>query len=300
MKIFESYSPLDEVNSPAFLSPPSYWQEKWQKIKRNRSFLASCGVLLSLIGFAIIGPYLTLYPYDEMNLAFKNLPPSTKFWFGTDELGRDLFTRCCWGARVSILVGFAASLIDVFIGVSYGMIAGVAKRSISEWMMRFIDVVQSIPYLLIVILLVVVMGPGLLTIIVALALTGWINMARIVRVQVLQLKNQEFILAAQGYGASKLRILNRYILPHISGTVLMILTASLPTALFTEAFLSFLGLGVQAPVASWGTLANDGLLALRYYPWRLFFPASLIFLSIFCLNIIGDGLRDVFDEKVKR
>jgi len=267
--------------------------------KVNSTLVFSLCVLSALLIFAIAGPYLALHSYDETNLAFKNLSPDSRFWFGTDELGRDLFTRCCVGARISLIVAFAATFIDLVLGVSYGMISGYGSQKMDEWMMSFIDILQSIPYLLIVILLIVLMGPGLITVICALAITGWMNMARIVRGQVLQLKNQEFVIAAEAYGASKSRIIIRHLLPNVRGQIIVVLMAGISTALFTEAFLSFLGLGVQAPVASWGTLANDGLLALRYYPWRIFFPAFLICLTILSLNLIGDGLRDLFDERKK-
>ncbi len=253
--------------------------------------------LILLVGLSLFGPELSPHTYYAINLVDKNQPPSGHNWFGTDELGRDLFVRCCWGGRVSFFVGLIASLIDLLIGVIVGAISGFSSRKIDTWIMRGLDVLSSIPYLLIVILLTVVMGSGLFSMIVALTLTGWLNMSRIVRSQVLKIRQQDYILAAKGYGATFFRIILRYLIPNIMGTITATLTVTISAAIFAEAFLSFLGLGVQAPIASWGTMANDGLATLRYYPWRLFFPASLICLTLLSLNLIADSLRDTFDPR---
>lgn len=230
----------------------------------------------------------------------KNQPPSSTYWFGTDELGRDLFTRCWWGARISLFVGISASLIDLIIGVMFGAFAGYVGGKTEEWMMRTADVLYAIPYLLVVILLMVIIGPGIFTIIIALTLTGWINMARIVRSQILQLKELDFVKAAIALGASRRRLLLCHLIPNAMGPIIVTVTLTIPSAIFAEAFLSFLGLGVQAPIASWGTMANDGLSALRYYPWRLFFPATFISLTMLSFNLLGDGLRDAFDPRLRR
>ena len=169
-----------------------------------------------------------------------------------------------------------------------------------ELMMRFADILYSLPYLLIVILLMVVMGPGIFTIIIAMTMTGWINMARIVRAQILQLKHIDFATAAHAIGASRTRVLIRHLIPNTIGTIITTMTLTIPAAIFTEAFLSFLGLGVQAPIASWGTMANDGLSALRYYPWRLFFPAAFISFTMLAFNVVGDGIRDAFDPRLRK
>jgi oligopeptide transport system permease protein len=226
------------------------------------------------------------------------LAPGGPFWFGTDELGRDLFVRCCWGLRISLLVGITASLLDLVIGVLFGSIAALAGGRVEESMMRLADILHAIPYLLIVILLMVILGPGLTSLILALALTGWISMARIVRGQVLQLKQQDYVTAAISLGASPGWILRKHLIPNAMGPILVTLTLTIPAAIFAEAFLSFLGLGVQAPIASLGAMASDGLAALRYYPWRLFFPAFFLTLVMLSFNVMGDGLRDAFDPKV--
>jgi oligopeptide transport system permease protein len=281
------------------LNPSSYWKDAWQRLCSNRLAIASLITLFILIMMAIAGPLLTPHKYYETHLHLKNQPPSAQFWFGTDELGRDLFTRVWWGARISLFVGITASFLDLVIGVFYGAMAGFLGGKIEEIMMRVADILYSIPYLLLVILLMVIIGSGITTIILALSLTGWISMARIVRGQILQLKQLDFIKAAHAIGASRKRILLQHLIPNAMGPIIVTLTLTIPTAIFSEAFLSFLGLGVQAPIASWGTMASDGLSALRYYPWRLFFPAGFISITMLCFNLLGDTLRDAFDPRLR-
>jgi oligopeptide transport system permease protein len=278
----------------------SYWQDAWRRLKQNRLAMFGLISLFLLLIMAIIGPLISHYTYYETQLPLKNEAPSSTFWFGTDELGRDLFTRCWWGARISLFVGITASLVDLIIGVLFGAISGLLGGKAEEWMMRIADVLYAIPYLLVVILLMVIIGPGIITIIIALTITGWINMARIVRSQILQIKQQDYVHAAFALGASRRRVLLRHLIPNAMGPIIVTLTLTIPSAIFAEAFLSFLGLGVQAPIASWGTMANDGLPALRYYPWRLFFPAVFISLTMLSFNLLGDGLRDAFDPRLRK
>jgi len=302
----DSFLPLSQVEKEqiaeetAFAARRSYWQDAWGRLKQNKWALAGLFGLLFLLFMAIIGPLLSHYTYYETQLPLKNTAPSSTFWFGTDELGRDLFTRCWWGARISLFVGVTASIIDLVVGVLYGGTAALLGGKTEEWMMRIADILYAIPYLLIVILLMVIIGPGLFTIILALTMTGWVNMARIVRAQVLQIKQQDFVRAAYALGASRRRVLLYHLLPNAMGPIIVTLTLTIPAAIFAEAFLSFLGLGVQAPIASWGTMANDGLSALRYYPWRLFFPAALISLTMLSFNLLGDGLRDALDPRLRK
>lgn len=302
----ELFSPLSQAEKAAafehtaYAPQTSYWRDAWNRLKQNKSALFGLITLTVLIFMAIVGPWLSHYTYYETQLALKNEPPSATFWFGSDELGRDLFTRCWWGARISLFVGITASLVDLVIGVFFGAIAGLIGGKTEEWMMRFADVLYTIPYLLVVILLMVVIGSGILTIIIALTMTGWINMARIVRSQILQIKQQDYVRAAFALGASRRRVLLQHLIPNAMGPIIVTLTLTIPSAIFAEAFLSFLGLGVQAPIASWGTMANDGLPALRYYPWRLFFPATFISLTMLSFNLLGDGLRDAFDPRLKK
>jgi oligopeptide transport system permease protein len=277
----------------------SYWDEAWVKLKSNRPALCGLVILCALIIMAIIGPMISSYTHYETHLKLKNSPPSAEFWFGTDALGRDIFTRTWIGARVSLFVGISASLIDLVIGVLYGAIAGFYRGKIEEVMMRIADILYALPYVLVVILLMIVIGSGLGSIILALTITGWIGMARIVRGQILQLNSMDFIKAAHAMGASAPRILFRHLIPNAMGPIIVTVTFTVPTAIFTEAFLSFLGLGIQAPLASWGTMAHDGLTALRYYPWVLFFPAGCISLTMLSFNLLGNGLNDVLDPRLR-
>lgn len=268
----------------------TYWQQSWIKFKRNRLALAAGFYLVVLAMLAIVVPFVSSHTYFDIDLAIKNQPPSLTNWFGTDDLGRDICTRVWYGARISLFVGIAAATIDLIVGILWGGIAALSGGKIDEVMMRIVDVLSAIPSLLIVISLIVVIGPGLHTIILALALLGWITMARVVRGQLLQLKEQGYVLAARALGASFWRILFRHLLPNAVGPIVVTLTLTIPSAIFSEAFLSYLGLGVQAPIASWGTMASDGLPALEYYPWRLFFPAAFISMTMLAFNLVGDGL----------
>jgi len=249
---------------------------------------------------AIFGPYFNGYSPYEIHLELKNRAPSWSFIFGTDELGRDVFTRTWWGARISLSIGIIAAVIDVVIGIIWGTTAAYFKGFTDEIMMRICDILCSIPYLLIVILLLVIFGPGFTTIIIALSVTGWINMARTIRGHALQILESDFIQAAHSIGASKRRIIFRHLIPNTFGTIIATVTLTIPVAIFSEAFLSFLGLGIQAPAASWGVMVSDSLSALRYYPWRLFFPASMITLTMLGFNLFGDGLRDSLDPRLRK
>ena len=293
------------ISMPSFEDkmPPqkgiSYWKDAWMCLRQNRPAIFGLVVLSTLIFAAIVMPIFSSHTYYETHLHLKNTPPCSRFWFGTDELGRDLFTRIWWGARISLFVGITAAIIDMAIGVFYGAFAGMVGGKTEEFMMRVTDILYSLPHLLIVILLMVIMKPGIVTILIALTITGWINMARIVRGQILQIKQNDFVLAAYMLGASRSRILFRHLIPNAIGSIITTMTLTIPAAIFTEAFLSFLGLGVQAPIASWGTMASDGLSALRYYPWRLFFPAIFISFTMLALNLLGDGIRDAFDPRLR-
>ncbi|NGX35150.1 MAG: Oligopeptide transport system permease protein OppC [Candidatus Anoxychlamydiales bacterium] len=276
---------------------PSFIKEAKKIILKNKAMSIGLTILFFLIIMAIIGPYLNSYSYFDTHLELKNLAPCKKFWFGTDELGRDVFTRIWYGARISLGIGIAAAIIDIIIGMIYGAISALFGKSVDEIMMRVADIIATIPYLLAVILLIVFMSPGILTILIALTITGWINMARIVRAQILSLKKMPFVEAAIVMGASNFRIIFKHLLPNCMGSIITTMTMSIPLAIFTEAFLSFLGLGIQAPIASLGVMVNDGLYALRYYPWRLFFPAFMICLTMLAFNLVADGMQDIFDPR---
>lgn len=300
----EWFKPIgNDLTKAEAVSRPSrtFWQDSLHMLIRNKLAMTGFIFLILLVIMAIVGPMISPHSIDEQSLIKQNLRPSSEYWFGTDDLGRDVFSRTWYGARVSLFVGIMAALIDFFIGIIYGGVAGYKGGRLDNVMMRFVEVLYGLPYLLIVILLAVVMGPGLTTIIVALSVTGWIGMARIVRGQVLQIKNYEFVLASKIFGTKTSRIIKKNLLPNTMGPIIVQLTLTIPTAIFAEAFLSFLGLGIQAPHASWGVMLNDGLpTILSGYWWRLFFPALFISLTMFAFNVLGDGLQDAFDPKLRR
>lgn len=281
-------------------SSTSYWKGVKQRFKQSRVGPYGLGLLLILLSFMMIAPWISGYTYQEIHLSSANQSPSGEFWFGTDDLGRDLFTRIGYGARISLFVGMTAACIDLLMGVLWGGVAGLAGGRIDEVLMRVADILYALPYLLVVIILSVVLGNGILSIIAAITLMGWMTMARIVRGQVLLLKEMDYVLAARALGASFWHILFKHLLPNSLGPILVTLTLSIPSAIFAEAFLSFLGLGVQAPMASWGTMANEGLPALSYYPWRLFFPAVFISLTMFAFHLLGEGLKQAFSQHSER
>lgn len=275
---------------------PPFWTQFRRRFFRHRGASIALAILAMIVLFALLTPLLSPYSYYEINLEQKNLKPSVTHFFGTDDLGRDLFTRTAFGARISLLVGVSAALIDLVLGILWGGVAALVGGKVDEGMMRLADILYSLPYLLVVVLLMVVLGSGLIPILLAMTFIGWINMARIVRGQLLQLKEQEFVLAAHALGAGFWRILFRHLLPNALGPILVTLMLTIPSAIFVEAFLSFIGIGIQAPLASLGSMANDGLQALSYYPWRLFFPALFISLTMLAFNLIGDGLKNSFNH----
>lgn len=277
----------------------SYLQDARRRFCQNRAAIFSLALLVFFCLMAIIGPMLSPYTYSKIQLSLKNLPPCSKFWFGSDDLGRDVFCRVWWGARISLSIGITAALLDGAIGVAWGSIAAYFGGWIDELMMRICDALNTIPTLLMVILLTVYMGSGLKTIFIALSLVGWINMARITRAQILQIKQNDYIMAAIAIGASVPRIVLRHLIPNALGPILATVTMTIPAAIFTEAFLSFLGLGLQAPLSSWGIMINEGIGAMEFYPWRLFFPSCLICLTMLSFNIIGNALRDALDPRLR-
>lgn len=277
-----------------------YWQDAWIRLKKNKMALLGLIIIVCLIVVAIFGPIFSSHTYDEQNLMMTNSSPSWEHWFGTDNLGRDIFIRVLYGARISLAIGIVASLLNLFIGVIYGGIAGLCGGKIDRIMMNIVDILYSVPTLLYVILLMVILKPGLINIFIALGIGYWLQMARIVRGQILSMKEQEFILAARTIGVSKKRILFRHLLPNAMGAIIVTMTLAIPDAIFTEAFLSFIGLGVSAPMASWGVLASEGVNNLRAYPFQLFFPAVAISVTMLAFNFLGDGLRDVLDPKMRR
>lgn len=294
----EDWQPLGSLSERSCnpISPSSTPSQGWRRFWHHPLGKAGILLLLPILIFIVIGPSLSGYSADAMHLIHKNQPPSFQFWFGTDDLGRDIFTRVWYGARASLTVGLLAALIDLGIGLVWGGLSGLVGGRLDEILMRGADILYSLPYLLIVILLTVVLGSGLSSLLIAITLTGWITMARIVRGQILLLKEMDYIMAARALGANHMRLLFIHLFPNAMGPILITLTLTIPSAIFSEAFLSFLGLGIQAPQASWGTMASEGLPALQFYPWRLFFPSLFISQTMLAFHLIGEGLKFAFDQ----
>ena len=278
----------------------TYWKDAWRRLRKNKVAMVSIGVLVLIVLCAIIIPMVSPYDYAAQDIFSINKQPSSAHWFGADNLGRDLFTRCWEGARVSLTIALVATLINVMIGVLYGGISGYFGGKVDMIMMRGVEIIYTIPDLLWVIMLMVVLGSGERTIIIAIAITGWGSMARLVRGQILQLKQSEYVMASRTLGGRFAHIIVRHLLPNLMGPIIIDLTFSIPSAIFTEASLSYLGMGIPVPLASWGTLANDGAKMLLLQPYQLFFPALLISLTMLSFNMLGDGLRDALDPRLRR
>ncbi|HOB42139.1 MAG: ABC transporter permease [Bacillota bacterium] len=299
----EMFKPINkDIDSAEAIVRPSvtYWQDAWRRLKKNRMAMVGLWTIVAILVIAIFGPMVSPYSYSDQNLEEQNQYCSSKHWLGTDDLGRDLLTRIMYGARISLTVGFLASLLNLTVGVIYGGISGFYGGKIDNIMMRIVEVLNAIPMLLYVILLMVILEPGLQNILIALGLVYWLGMARIVRGQVLSLKEQDYVLAARSIGASNWQIITKHLIPNAMGPIIVTATLNIPSAIFTEAFLSFIGLGVNAPMASWGVLASDALQSFRSYPWQLFFPAIAISITMFAFNFLGDGLRDALDPKQRK
>lgn len=281
----------------------TYWQDAWRRLKQNKVAMMALGLLAVMTIISIVAPMLSPYKYSDMIFEDVAKTPILSgprpHYFGTDDLGRDLWTRVWFGGRISLFVGVTAALIEMVIGALYGGISGYFGGRVDDIMMRIVEIIYGLPTLLILILLMLVLEPGLQTIIIVLAALGWVGMARLVRGQVLQLKEQEFVLAARTLGASPLRIIVKHLLPNAMGLMLVSVTAAVPGAIFFEAALSFLGLGVRAPIASWGVLANEGRNWMLIYPHMLLFPALAIAITMLAFNLVGDGLRDALDPKLR-
>ncbi len=273
----------------------------WLRLKQNKLALISGIILLAVIFLIIFAPFIS--PYDSEFIDWENMsiPPNfaTAHYFGTDMMGRDLFVRTLQGGRVSLLVGFVATFVSLIIGVSYGAIAGFYGGKIDSIMMRIVDILYALPFMFIVIVLMVLFGQHLYLIFAAIGGYIWLDMARIVRGQTISLKNQEFVEAAFAIGASNKAIIFKHIVPNLFGIVIVYITLTIPQVILVESFLSFLGLGVQEPLTSWGALVNEGAQDMEIAPWSLLFPAGFLATTLFCFNFIGDGLRDALDPKEK-
>ena len=293
---------VDKIRRPSI----KYWPDVWRRLKQNKLAMTGLILIISMVIMAIVGTKINGFKYYEQDYSLINMKPDSVHWFGTDELGRDLFTRVWYGARYSLFIGIAAAFIDFVLGVLYGGISGMASRRVDAVMMRIAEIIYSIPYLLVVILLSVVFskagsGSSIFVMILAMTLTSWVPMAILVRGQVLQLKESEYALAAESLGAAKFWILKKHIIPNTLGPILVNITLAIPQAIFAEATLSFLGLGLQPPKSSLGSLANDGLAGLAVgNAYQILIPAIFISLIMFAFNVLGDGLRDALDPRLRK
>lgn len=278
----------------------SYWADAWRRLKKNPIAMISLVFLIAVVLACFIGPYLIKTDFETQNYDLLNKKPSGANWFGTDNLGRDLFARVLTGGRVSLLIGFVGTAIELLIGCLYGGIAGYFGGKIDTFMMRIAEIIATVPYLIVVIMLLIVLPKGIPTLIIALCITGWVGIARLIRGQVMQLKSSEYVLAAKALGASPMRIITKHLLPNTIGIILVYMSMDIPAFIFDEAFLSFLGLGVQPPHTSWGTLVFAGQGQILNYPYQLLFPAAAICLTVLAFNLLGDGLRDALDPKLRQ
>lgn len=290
----ESFAPSEEVKGR------SLWQDAMRRLFKNKAAVSSMIVLAVITSMAILAPALSVWTYDDPNWGYDFPgPPSIehKHWFGTDSNGRDMFVRTLYGARISLMVGILATMVSLVIGVTYGATSGFLGGRVDNVMMRFVDIMYSLPFMFFVILLMVFFGRNIFLIFIALGAVEWLTMARIVRGQTLSVKKKEFIEAAHAVGVSNIVIIFRHIIPNVMGPVIVYMTLTIPQVILTESFLSFLGLGVQEPMTSWGVLISEGARQMESAPWLLIFPAIFLAVTLFCFNFIGDGLRDALDPK---
>ena len=275
-------------------------RESWRRFTHNRLALASLWYLAVALLLIAFGPSFSSYSYAANDLSIGATAPGHVHWLGTDELGRDLLVRLLYGGRVSFEVGLCATVVSLLIGVTYGAVAGYCGGAVDSFLMRIVDILYALPFTVFVILLMVLFGHQFVLLFVAIGAVSWLTMARIVRGQVMALRQQEFVLAANVLGSSPWRILFRHLIPNTFGPVIAYTTLTIPSVMMFEAFLSFIGLGVQAPMSSWGSLIEDGAKAMEEYPWLLVFPGTVFAATLFALNFLGDGLREAFDPKAAR
>lgn len=301
---FEAFSDHDSLNKEEILRPATtYWQDSWRRFRSNKMALASLiFIIIATLGSFII-PQVWKYDIATIDFGAINMKPGGDHLFGTDFYGRDIFVRVMYGMRISLIIAFAATILNLVIGVLYGAIAGYAGGVLDNVMMRFVDILYSVPMQIYVILIMVAMGEtkaGIIPIIIALGVASWLSMARIVRGETMQLKSSEFVLAAKTLGAGNSRILMRHLLPNILSSIIVTATLLIPSAIFTESFLSFIGIGISPPEASLGTLVSEAMQIYQQEPYQLIIPAGAIAFVIFCFNLLGDGLRDALDPKMSR
>lgn len=275
----------------------SLWQDAWRRLRKNRLALFGLALLSTFIVIALVTPWIAPYAYDAQNLDLGASPPSAEHWLGTDIFGRDLLTQIMFGGRISLAVGFVATAVALVIGVTWGAVAGYMGGRVDAVMMRLVDILYALPFMIFIVLLMVVFGRNLLLLFLAIGAVEWLTMARIMRGQVQSLRQQEFVEAAISLGLSPATIVRRHLVPNALGPIIVYTTLTIPSVMLLEAFLSFLGLGVQPPATSWGLLISYGAETMEEYPWLLIFPGAALTLTLFSLNFLGDGLRDALDVR---
>ena len=275
----------------------SLWQDAWLGLKKNRAAVAGGVVLITMVILALLTPLIAPYSYEAQNLDLGASPPSAAHWLGTDIFGRDLLTQILYGGRISLAVGFIATAVALVIGVTWGAVAGYVGGRVDAAMMRFVDILYALPFMIFIILLMVVFGRNILLLFLAIGAVEWLTMARIMRTQVQALRQQEFVEAAISLGLSPSAIIFKHIIPNAIGPIIVYTTLTIPSVMLLEAFLSFLGLGIQPPQTSWGLLISYGAETMEEYPWLLIFPGLALTITLFSLNFLGDGLRDALDVR---
>lgn len=308
----ESFASIDLVNKvvvlPIELSPnrddiekgTSLWQDAWRRLLKNKLAMYGLAYLTAITILALLAPWIAPYSYEETDHMVGAIAPNLSHWFGTDDLGRDLFTRVLFGARVSLMVGFISTLVSVLIGVIYGAVAGYFGGKLDGALMRFVEILYALPFTILVIVIMTITDRSLMNLFIALGAIQWLTMARIVRGQVVSIKKMEYIEAARATGVGHLAIIFRHVIPNTFGPVIVFSTLTVPAVILEEAFLSFLGLGVQPPMSSWGTLISEGIQGMEAYPWMIIFPCLSLVISLLALNFLGDGLRDALDPKASK
>ena len=295
-KVMDPFEAAMELGDVKGRSP---WEDAWHRLQKNRAAVVSALIMGVMVLLVVIGPLVISWEGDFTDWDNTASAPSfsTGHWFGTDAVGRDILVRTLEGGRISLLVGLVATLVSLLIGVTYGSVAGFYGGYTDRVMMRIVDIVYALPFMFFVILLMVVFGRNIFLIFIAIGAVNWLDMARIVRGQTLSLKNMEFVEAARACGVEGKDIIRRHIVPNLLGVVMVYVTLTIPQVILVESFLSFLGLGVQEPMSSWGALVNDGAQDMESAPWTLIFPAVFLTVTLYCFNYIGDGLRDALDPK---
>jgi oligopeptide transport system permease protein len=278
----------------------SFWGDAWRRLRKNPVAMASLVIIFLLVALAVIGPYLFGYDIVSINARDKNLGMSPSHWFGTDNKGRDLFSNVWMGLRVSLIIAAVCGVIQIIVGCLYGGIMAYVGGKVDAFMMRIIEVIASVPSLLIVMIMMMVLGNGILSLLIAISITSWCDTARQIRGQVLQLRQSEYILAAEVLGASPLRLILKHFLPNTLGIIIINLTSSIPNYIFLEAGLSFIGLGLQAPSNSLGTMISSGQTTMDFYPTQLLFPCLVLCAVVLAFNLLGDGLRNALDPKLRQ